>query len=151
MTNAELKQDSSAEPFERISTKLAIVVRDDLPTWQKLNVTAFMASGIAASQPGIIGESYSDASGTKYLPIFRCPVLVFAGNASQLRRAFDRAVQRGIQSAIFTADMFATGNDVDNRRVVRAVEFDKLDVVGFGFVAERKATDKVLKGVHLHG
>ncbi|MGH3426843.1 MAG: DUF2000 family protein [Mycobacteriales bacterium] len=151
MTETEFKQDPQTEPVEQVSTKLAIVVRDNLATWQKLNITAFMASGIAASQPGIIGESYSDASGTTYLPIFGHPVLVFAGDASQLRRAFDCAIQRGIQPAIFTADMFATGNDVDNRRVVRAVEFDELDVVGFGFIAERKIVDKALKGVRLHG
>ena len=28
-------------------TKIAIVVRDDLAVWQKLNVTAFITSGIA--------------------------------------------------------------------------------------------------------
>ena len=32
----------------RFDTKIAIVLRDDLETWQKLNVTAFLASGVAA-------------------------------------------------------------------------------------------------------
>ena len=30
-------------------TKVAVVVRDDLATWQRLNVTAFLMSGIVAA------------------------------------------------------------------------------------------------------
>ena len=30
-------------------TKIAIVVRDDLATWQKLNVTAFLTSGVTGA------------------------------------------------------------------------------------------------------
>ena len=30
----------------RFDTKIAIVLRDDLETWQELNVTAFLASGV---------------------------------------------------------------------------------------------------------
>ena len=37
-------------------TKIAIVVRDDLATWQKLNVTAFVTSGIVRANPGLLGE-----------------------------------------------------------------------------------------------
>jgi len=32
-------------------TKIAVVVRDDLETWQKLNVTAFVASGMGPRRP----------------------------------------------------------------------------------------------------
>jgi hypothetical protein len=43
-------------------TKVAVVVRDDLATWQRLNVTAFLMSGITASAgAGAIGEPYTDA------------------------------------------------------------------------------------------
>ena len=31
----------------RFDTKIAVVVLADLPTWQKLNVVAFIASGVA--------------------------------------------------------------------------------------------------------
>ncbi len=44
-------------------TKVAILVLEDLPNWQKLNVTAFLATGIAAAAPEGIGEPYEDASG----------------------------------------------------------------------------------------
>jgi hypothetical protein len=34
-------------------TKIAIIVRDDLAVWQKLNVTAFLTSGIAGAHPDL--------------------------------------------------------------------------------------------------
>ncbi|MCS5431386.1 DUF2000 family protein, partial [Staphylococcus aureus] len=40
-------------------TKIKIVLREDLEVWQKLNVTAFLMSGIAGTQ-NIIGEYYID-------------------------------------------------------------------------------------------
>ena len=35
----------------QFDTKVAILVLDDLAVWQKLNVTAFLATGIAAAAP----------------------------------------------------------------------------------------------------
>jgi hypothetical protein len=46
-------------------TKIAIVIRDDLLVWQKLNVTAFLMSGIIGAAPEIIGEPYQDAAGNR--------------------------------------------------------------------------------------
>ena len=37
-------------------TKIAIIIRDDLATWQKLNVTAFLMSGITGANLGIVGK-----------------------------------------------------------------------------------------------
>jgi hypothetical protein len=48
-------------------TKIALVIRDDLVSWQQMNVAAFLASGIAASYPESIGDPYEDASGNSYL------------------------------------------------------------------------------------
>ena len=52
-------------------TKIAIILRDDLAVWQKLNVAAFLMGGIAGNAPQIIGEAYCDAAGHVYssLPI----------------------------------------------------------------------------------
>jgi len=41
-------------------TKIAIIIREDLATWQKLNVTAFLMSGITGANPGIVGKTYQD-------------------------------------------------------------------------------------------
>ena len=62
---------------EHSPTKLAVVVRDDLATWQKLNVTAFLVSGIGTRHPDLIGEPYVDGDDVAYLPMFAHPVLVY--------------------------------------------------------------------------
>jgi hypothetical protein len=49
----------------QFDTKIAVVIRTDLETWQKLNVASFLAGGIAAAFPACIGEPYEDGSGTK--------------------------------------------------------------------------------------
>jgi hypothetical protein len=133
----------------QFDTKIAVLVRDDLETWQRLNVTAFLASGIAAN-PELLGEAYEDADGTRYLPLFRQPVLVFAGGKEVFTAAHERAVRRGLPIAIYTCDMFATGHDAANRSVVRAVPGAQLDLVGLAVHGPRNAVDKVLKGATLH-
>jgi hypothetical protein len=131
-------------------TKIAVVVRDDLPTWQRLNVCAFLVSGVAAAVPELIGEPYEDADGTKYLAMFGQPVLVFEAPAEVLTAAHSRAVSRGLPMSVFTADLFATGNDEDNRAAVRAVPRDRLDLVGLAVHGPRNAVDKVVKGARMH-
>ena len=42
-------------------TKIAIAVRDDLAVWQKLNVTAFITSGITGQHGALLGDEYEDA------------------------------------------------------------------------------------------
>ena len=81
--------DTTDIPAMRFDTKIAILIRDDLESWQRLNVTAFLASGIAASDPDVIGEPYADADGTAYHSLFRQPVLVFEGS-----RVHDRGLHR---------------------------------------------------------
>src|SRR5262249_33995608 len=102
-------------------TKIVIVVRDDLPVWQKLNLTAFLSSGVATTPPESAGEASKDAEGRKSPPMYGQPVLVFAADAHELSRTLDRALSRGIAPAIYTEELFATGNDVDNRAAVAAI------------------------------
>jgi hypothetical protein len=131
-------------------TKIAVLLREDLESWQRLNVTAFLVSGIAAARPELIGEPYLDADDTGYLPMFGQPVLVFAGSAELLLAARTRALTRGMRIAIYTRELFATGNDNDNRAAVRAVAGEKLDLVGLAVHGARNAVDRVLKGATLH-
>jgi hypothetical protein len=135
----------------RYDTKIAIVVREDLATWQKLNVASFLAGGLVGTSPELAGEPYQDASGRFYGPLIRQPVLIFAASAAELTNVLQRAQQRGVRPHLYTKDLFATGNDVDNRAAVAAVTTDALDLVGLGLHAERKEIDKIIKGLKLHG
>ncbi len=134
----------------KFDTKIAVVVRDDLQIWQKLNITAFTVSGIAGTVEGIIGEPYEDGSGNSYLPMFRQPVLIFNATADQIKTVYKRALSRQIRFSIFTEDLFATNNDKDNRAAVRARQQEELSIVGMALWAEKKIADKVLDGLKLH-
>jgi hypothetical protein len=134
----------------RFDTKIAIAVRADLEPWQKLNVTAFLASGIAASSGELIGKPYEDASGHTYLELFRQPVVVYAADEQALAQAHQRALARAMPMAIYTMEMFQTGDDDDNRAVVRAVPAAELRLAGLAVHGPRNAVDKVFKGATLH-
>lgn len=134
----------------RFDTKIAVLLRDDLEPWQRLNVTAFLVSGLGTAFPEVIGEPYADADGTAYTPMFRQPVLVFEGAKEALTAAHAKALSRSLATAVFTADLFGTGNDRDNRAAVRAVGRDALDLVGLAVYGPRNAVDKALKGARMH-
>ncbi|WP_229820741.1 MULTISPECIES: DUF2000 domain-containing protein [Streptomyces] len=141
--------DSAPAPV-RFDTKIAVLLRDDLETWQRLNVTAFLVSGLGPQLPEVIGEPYEDADGVAYLPMFRQPVLVFQGTKETLRTAHARVLSRALPRAVFTSDLFTTGHDADNRAAVRAVRTNDLDLVGLSVYGPRNAVDKVLKGARMH-
>ncbi|MEJ8574601.1 DUF2000 family protein [Microbaculum marinum] len=135
----------------RFQTKIAVVLRDDLPVWQKLNVACFLSGGIVGANPETIGEPYRDASGVAYGPMIRQPAMVYAAGAADLQKVLQRALSRGIAPTVFTLDLFATMNDADNRAAVAAVATQDLDLAGLGLYAESKIVDKVIKGLKLHG
>jgi hypothetical protein len=132
-------------------TKAAIVVRDDLAAWQRLNVTAFLMSGVTAhAGDGAIGEDYVDGDGRRYLPLLVQPVLIFEAGAAKLTTVRERAERRGVPLAIYTAEMFETGHDDANRAAVRAMATGALDLVGVGLRAPHRDADAVLRGLRRH-
>lgn len=128
-------------------TKIAVLLRDDLAGWQALNVTAFLVSGLPDE---LRGEPYEDADGVRYLPMFRQPVVVLQGDREMVAKAHERALNRDQMMAIFTADLFATGNDADNRAAVRKVHTQDLDLVGIAVHGQKNAVDKIFKGARMH-
>ncbi|MFB7709234.1 DUF2000 family protein [Streptomyces sp. NPDC056105] len=142
--------DRSGPAPVRFDTKIALLLRDDLEPWQRLNVTAFLVSGLGTTAPEVVGAPYEDADAIAYLPMFRQPVLVFEGSKQTLATAHARALSRSLPTAVFTAELFGTGNDRDNRAAVRAVPTDRLDLVGMAVYGPRNAVDKVLKGARMH-
>jgi hypothetical protein len=134
----------------QFDTKIAVVLRDDLATWQKTNVTAFLVSGIARTVPGVVGQPYRDASGNEYLPMFVQPVLVYEADGQALRRAYERAMSRGVTPSVYTHELFATNHDDANRAAVATVAAEDLDLVGIAFRAERKTVDKIVDRLRFH-
>jgi len=150
-TSAPVSAAATASvPPVRFDTKIAVLLREDLALWQRLNATAFLVSGLGSQLPEVIGEPYEDADGTPYLPMFRQPVLVFEATKEVLTAAHAKALSRVLPRALFTADLFATGHDEANRAAVRAVPGAQLDLVGLAVYGPKNAVDKVVKGARMH-
>jgi hypothetical protein len=131
-------------------TKIAIVVRDDLAVWQKLNVVVFLTSGVVAAHRELIGAPYEDAAGNRYHPLIVQPAIVLGADADTLKAIYLRALERGVQLSIYIEDMFRTGHDAANRAAVQQYAPAEMNVVGLAVREEKKLVDKITRGARLH-
>jgi hypothetical protein len=60
-------------------------------------VTVFLNSGLAATDPALVGEPYVDGSGNRYVRLCRQPIMIYAGDRPGLRRAYERAVAPDVE------------------------------------------------------
>jgi len=131
-------------------TKVALIVRDDLASWQRLNVTAFLATGIAAAAPEALGQPYLDAAGHRYAAMLGQPILIFQSDLPGLRAAHAQALARELTIVAYVFSMFSTGHDEANRQAFLAEDPGAPDLVGLGLRGPKKAVDKAIKGLSLH-
>jgi hypothetical protein len=131
-------------------TKIAIVLRSDLQSWQKLNVTAFLSTGIAGQHPDIIGEAYRDRTGNVYNALSIQPIIVLSADKESIAAIHRRSLERGVTSSIFIEEMFSTGHDVANRAVFAEFAPEDAKVVGIALRAEKKIVDKITRGASMH-
>ncbi len=131
-------------------TKVALLIRGDLAEWQKLNVAAFLSTGIAAEAPEAMGEPYLDAAGRRYARLLGQPIFVYAATPAELLRARRLALDRELTTAAYVEAMFATGHDAANREVFGAEPADAPNLVGLAVRGPKKDVDKAIKGLKLH-
>jgi hypothetical protein len=131
-------------------TKISIVVREDLATWQKLNVVAFLVSGVVGANSGLLGEPYEDAAGNAYNPLMIQPTIVLSADRETLKAIYGRAMERRVRLSLYIEDMFTTGHDAANRAAVKQYAPEAMNVVGLGLRDERKIVDKITKGARMH-
>ncbi|NLR96493.1 DUF2000 family protein [Rhizobium sp. P38BS-XIX] len=132
-------------------TKIAIVLRSDLQSWQKLNVTAFLTSGLAGQYPEIIGEPYRDRAGNVYNALSVQPIIVLSADEESMATIHRRSLERGVISSLFIEEMFKTGHDAANRAMFSEFAPDDAKVVGIALRADKKIVDKITKGASMHG
>jgi hypothetical protein len=131
--------------------KIAIVILNDLASWQKLNVTAFLASSVAIAFPVTHGAPLIDAQGNAYLPFLKYPVLVYkADSPDKIKRAFARAKDRELSVGIYVQELFATKNESENLEVISQYSENDLNLVGIIIYGDSKKVDKALDGLKLH-
>jgi hypothetical protein len=131
-------------------TKIAIVLRNDLAVWQKLNVTAFLTSGIVGANPGILGERYEDAAGNTYNSLAIQPMIVLGADRDLIKTIYRRAMERGARLSLYIEDMFGTGHDAANRSTVRQYRPEAMNIVGLALREDKKTVDKITKGATMH-
>ena len=131
-------------------TKIAIVVREDLATWQKLNVTAFLTSGIVGANRDLLGAPYEDAAGHIYNALVIQPMIVLSADAGTIKSIYQRAVERGARLSLFIEDMFSTGHDAANRTALKQYRTEGMNVVGLALREDKKLVDKITKGARMH-
>jgi hypothetical protein len=142
--------EAAREAPVRFDTKIAVVVREDLPVWQKLNVTAFLMSGIAGQHPDILGGPYRDADGREFNALCKQPIICMVADAATLSRIHQRAIERDIKASAYTEEMFATGHDAANRAVFAQYSSATARIVGIALRDSKKRVDKVVDGARMH-
>lgn len=131
-------------------SKVAIVLDADLAAWQKLNVTAFLATGIAGLAPEAMGEPYRDAAGRTFAALLGQPMMILKADIGGLQRVHRQAIERGLDCAVYVRAMFSTGHDQANREAFMAEPASAPELVGIAIRGEKKAVDKAIKGLKLH-
>ena len=131
--------------------KIAIVLKNDLKDWQKLNVTSFLAGAVAIKFPDTHGKPLINASGSEYLPFIKYPVLIYkADTIEQLKRAFTRAKERQLHIGIYTSPLFTTKNEEQNLAEIAKETDESQDLAGIIIYGEHKKVDKSVDGLKFH-
>ena len=133
----------------KFDNKIVAILRQDLLMWQKLNVTAFIMSGIGG-RPDVLGEPYVDGAGKMYLPMSKQPILIYAASSEQLKEILFKAQSKEVHMAIYTEELFNTYNDEDNRAKVAEFATNDLNLVGIGMIGKKNHVDRLTKGLNLH-
>ncbi len=131
--------------------KIAIVIKNDLESWQKLNVASFLASSVAIKFPDTHGKPFVNAVDTEYLPFIKHPILIFkADTDAEIKRAYDRAKGRELHIGIYSKALFATKNEEENLIEIAKCTDDNLDLVGIVIYGDTKKVNKAVDGLKFH-
>ena len=131
--------------------KIAIVIKNDLLNWQKLNVTAFLASSVAIKYEETHGKAFVNASASEYLPFIKHPILIYGADTdAELKRAFKRAKERDLSIGIYLNSLFNTKDEEGNHSEFAKCTDDGQELVGMVIYGENKKIDKALDGLRFH-
>lgn len=131
--------------------KIALVIKNDLQSWQKLNIASFLASSIAIKFNDTHGSEFINASGSNYLPFIKHPITIYkADSEAELKRAFNRAKERELAIGIYTEPLFATKNEAENHIEIAKHTDENQILVGIAIYGESKKVSKALDGLKFH-
>lgn len=132
--------------------KIAIIIKDELLNWQKLNVASFLASSVAIKFPETHGKSFVNASKSEYLPFIKQPIIIYqADDQAQMDRAFSRAKQRELHIGIYTDSLFSTKNEDENHIEIGKLTDENQILRGIIIYGDNRKVNKALNGLKFHG
>lgn len=131
--------------------QIALVIKNDLLDWQKLNVASFLASSVAIKFPETHGEAFINGSGSEYLPFIKQPILIYGANdLSQLERVFSRAKDRQLHIGIYTESLFSTKNEIENHIEIKKATDENQKLVGIVVYGDKRKVSKAVSGIKFH-
>ena len=131
--------------------KIALVIKNDLEGWQKLNVAAFLASSVAVKFPETHGKPFINASQSEYLPFIKNPILIYkADTTTEINRAFNRAKERKLSIGIYTANLLLTKDEAGNLEEIAKYTDEEHNLVGMVMYGENKKVNKALDGLKFY-
>ena len=131
--------------------KIALIIKIDLQSWQKLNVACFLASSIAIKFPDTHGKEFINASGSEYPPFIKHPILIYEAKSEvEIKRAFNRAKERALFIGIYTEPLFSTKNEAENHIEISKCTDENQILVGIAIYGENKKVNKALDGLKFH-
>ncbi len=132
--------------------KIAIIIKNELLNWQKLNIASFLASSVAIKFPKTHGKSFINALKSEYLPFIKQPILIYqADDQAQIDRAFTRARQRELHLGVYTNSLFSTKNEEENHIEKGKLTDENQTLIGIIIYGENKKVNKALNGLKFHG
>jgi len=130
--------------------KVSLVLSDDLKTWQRINVAAFLVSGIVGAHRELIGQPYVDHLGNTYNALLIEPIAILVADRQTLCEIHMRAVNQRLRVSLFVEGMFDTMDDESNRRAMKQASLSQGTIVGVGLNGDKKTVDKITKDARLH-
>lgn len=135
----------------KFDNKIAIVIKNDLKGWQKLNVVSFLAGSVAIKFPETHGKELINASNSSYLPFMKQPVMIYkADTDADLKRAFSRSKDRELSIGVYIDDLFATKCEEENHEMFAKYDDENQPLVGIVVYGENRKVDKALNGLKFH-
>ena len=85
------------------------------------------------------------------MPFIKHPILIYkAETQSHIKRAFQRAKERGLHIGIYTEPLFATKNEGENHIEIAKSSDEEQILVGIVIYGENKQVNKALEGLKFH-
>ena len=134
--------------------KIAVIVRSGLADWQKLNVTDVPGRRDRDHPTGeVMGRALRGRlrTGTATCPCSASRCCASPPTPTNFATVHTAAPSPAAwPTAVYTDELFATGNDADNRAAVAAVATAALSLAGLAVVGDRRTVDKALDKLRLH-